>query len=339
MKWGIVILLILGLVAAACAALLMGTLNIKSPASGQKQPQKIEVAMARKSLNAGTVITKANIDTETVSRNELPEGNLVSPLQIIGRVLAWPVVEGQVFTEACLVPKGTASILASQIPDGMRVFSVPITSRARPDKILLYPGCVVDVLVEYKLNRTSVGEALSQTMLRGIRVLAISGDTVVSNPDEEDGGKKGSSRRGSLVVSLLVEPKQAEALQLAVENGSITMSLRNPLDKQQFVLEGSVLNRSTLLRSGATIPPTLLPTTPDEQELPAGQWLDPNGPPERITSDNESEKGSQNSVFGTEMSVPQPQPRYTRPSSRWPVEIIRGPKKEVEEFDNPENNP
>jgi Flp pilus assembly protein CpaB len=332
MKIGIVILLILGLIAAACAALLMGTLRIKSSASGQKQA-KIEVAMAMKSLNAGTIISKNDINTESVSRDELPQGKLVGPLKIIGRVLAWPIVEGQVFTEACLVPEGTPSILASQIPKGMRVFSVPITSRAKPDHILLYPGCVVDVLVEYKLSRNSKGEALSTTMFRGLRVLAISGDTVISNPDEEDNGKKSSSsRRGGLIVSLLVEPKQAEALQLAAENGSITMSLRNPVDDTLFAQEGSVLNRSTLINSGDTINSIIPSTYPEEQDFTNVQVFDPNDPLPRITSDNPQ----QDSVLGPKM---QPQQlRYPkRLNSRWQVEMILGRQKTIEEFDNPEN--
>jgi Flp pilus assembly protein CpaB len=334
MKWGIIILLILGLVAATCAALLMGTLSIKSPGSGQKQSQKIEVAMAGKSLNAGTIITQADISTETVPKNELPQGKLVSPLQIIGRVLAWPVVEGQVFTESCLVPEGTPSILASQIPKGMRVFSVPITSRARPDHVLLYPGCVVDVLVEYKLGRSSKGEALCTTMLRGLRVLAISGDTVISNPEEEDNGKKSSPRSSrGLIVSLLVEPKQAEALQLAVENGSITMSLRNPVDNTTFAEEGSVLNRSTLLSSGDTIPSIIPTSSLDDQDMTAGQWFDPYDPQQRLTSDNPIQ---QDGAFGPKME-PQ-QFRYPkRLNSRWQVEMILGRQKSIEEFDNPEN--
>jgi pilus assembly protein CpaB len=339
MKIGIVILLILGLIAAACAALLMGTLKISTSASVGRQTKHVEVAMAKTSLNAGTRITQSDIDTETVARDELPQGKLVGPLQIIGRVLAMPVVEGQVLTDSLFIPDGTPAQLASQIPEGMRAFTVTVSSRAMPDRILLYPGCVVDVLVEYKLPGRSQGDALSQTMLRGIRVLAISGDTVISNTDEEEGNKSDSknrrtSRGGGTRVSLLVEPKQAEALQLAVENGTITMSLRNPSDKHEFVEEGSVLNRSTLLRSGATIPPTVSTTIPEGQDWPAEPEIDTGNPQEqRITSDNQT----QGDVFGTK--IPVPQFRYpTRPKSRWPVEVIRGREKKIEEFDNPENN-
>ena len=329
MKWGIVILLILGLVAAGSAALLMGTLSIKPYGSGEEEIEKIEVAMARKSLNAGVIITLEDINTEIVKRDELPAGNLVSPLQAVGRVLGLPVVEGQVLTESCLVPEGTGAILASQIPQGMRAFSVPITSKARPDNILLYPGCVVDVLVEYKLGRSSKGEAVSTAMFRGLRVLAVSGDSVVTNPADEEGKSNRGSRRGGLIVSLLVEPKQAEALQLAVENGCITMSLRNPLDKRSFAMEGSVLNRSTILSSGSTVPSTVLSTNPNGHEFLDGeQWFDPNEQQnQRITPDNPM----QESIFDAKRPVSYPT------KSRWQVEMILGREKKIEEFENPEN--
>jgi hypothetical protein len=129
-------------------------------------------------------------------------------------------------------------------------------------------------------------------------------------------------------VSLLVEPKQAEALQLAVENGSITMSLRNPLDKLQFATEGSVLNRNTILSSGSTVPSTVLPTTPSGQEfLDKEQWYDVNEPQgQRITSDNTI----QGNMFDTQKAKPYPV------KSRWPVEFYLGQKKKIEEFDVPE---
>lgn len=325
MKWGIVILLILGLVAAGSAALLMGALSIKQPDLDKKEPE-IEVAMARKPLNAGTVITLKDITTEIVPKGELPQGNLLSPLQVIGRVLGLPVVEGQVLTETFLVTEGTGAILASNIPQGMRAFSVPITSKARPDNILIYPGCVVDVLVEYKLGRNSKGEAVSTAMFRGLRVLAVSGDSVVKNPAEEEGNGNRGSRRGGLVVSLLVEPKQAEALHLAVENGSITMSLRSPLDKKTFALEGSVLNRNTILNSGSMVPSTVLPTTRNGHEFLTGEeWFDPNE--ERITPDNPTQDG----IFDRQIPVPHPT------KSRWQLEIHRGRDKEIAEVDNPED--
>ncbi|MFC1792087.1 Flp pilus assembly protein CpaB, partial [Planctomycetota bacterium] len=306
MKWGIIILLILGVVAAACAALLMGTLKIGSSASAENQSESIEVAMAKVSLPAMTVMTLSHINKETVSRDELPEGPLASPARIIGRVLSVPVVEGQVLTESCFVTEGTGALLAAALPHGMRAVTVSVSSKSMPDRILLYPGCVVDVLVAYRLSsRASEGQALSTTMLRGIQVLAVSGDSVITNPnaEEESGTKKRSSSRGSL-VTLMVDPKQAEALQLAVENGNISLSLRNPLDRRLFELEGTVLSQGRLAHLGSM----LTPTVPHEQNLSEEQPISGDNPQEQgISSNNPQTPATTDSIFGQNVPVQQPQ--------------------------------
>ncbi len=187
-------------------------------------------------------------------------------------------------------------------------------------------------MVAYKLTRNSKGEALSQTMLRGIHVLAISGDSVVSKPEEEGGTKKRSSNRGML-VTLLVAPNQVEALQLAAENGNLTMSLRNPLDKKPVPEEGTFLNRNSLANEGDM----LTPTVPNEQDLPGEQRFDGgNQQNQRITSNNPQQEGSDDSVFGTQK--PKSINKYqNRKNSRWEVEVILGREKKVEDFDAPEN--
>ena len=170
--------------------------------------ETVEVAICKESLPTGTVITNEIIVKEVVSRNE--------------------VLEGQVLTEACFVKEGVGAKIDSQIPHGYRAVTVTVTSKIMPDRILLYPGCVVDVLVCYSLrNRDYGGETVSQTMLVGIHVLAISGDTVVSKTEGDGGAKKRISR--ATRVTLLVTPKQAQALFLAADNGSLSMTLRNPL--------------------------------------------------------------------------------------------------------------
>jgi Flp pilus assembly protein CpaB len=142
----------------------------------------------------------------------------------------------------------------------MRVVTVPVSDKTLPDKALLYPGCFVDVLTTWKLNRSRIPEvipdfivdvlikcklirnnrgAISITMLRRIQVLSIKRDV-----------------RGTF-VNLLVEPRQAEALQLAVKNGSISLSLRNPLDIERNPLDDYMKSRDRIIHSGSKLEPTV----------------------------------------------------------------------------------
>jgi Flp pilus assembly protein CpaB len=236
-----------------------------------------------------------------------------------------PVVEGQILVKSCFVTEGIGALLASQIPHGMRAFTVSVSSKSMPDSILLYPGAVVDVLVYYKLsNSNSEGESLSQTMLIGMKVLAVSGDSVVSKPEEDGGAKKRSS--GGRLVTLLVNTKQAEALMLAAEGGSLTMSLRNPLDRELVDKEASVLDRNSIGRKGETIQPTIS----NEQILP-GQWSD---------GDNPQDQAQSGVVYDPNIPVPQPEStnksQNSENSSR-DIEMIIGRVKTIENVDAPEN--
>jgi pilus assembly protein CpaB len=334
MKWGIIALVVFGLLAAACAALLMGALRVSSPAAAETSSPGIEVMTAKTSLPAMTVITLDHVVKEKVSKDDLPVGQqLSSPARIIGRVLNVPVVEGQVLTESCFVTAGNGSLLAAALPHGMRAVSVSLSGRTVLDPLLLFPGCVVDVVVSFRLPRSAKGEAIAVTMFRGLQVLAVAGESVVSNPNEADSKAKG--RSSSRTVTLMVDSKQAEALQLVADHGTISLAVRNPLDKKEFDTEGTILNQGTLATLGSVLPPAVFAAIQMEREQ-AQEIIssDPNTAVLRL--------GLQQPIL--------PQPGLQQPMLRQPISgaqyrtpqaerrvitVHRGPKIEVEELATP----
>ncbi len=273
--------LLLMLFFAACACLFLARpANEPRESVDEKQTETIEVARTRTSLPAMTVITHDHINDEMVSKGELPAGKLVSPLQVVGRVLAVPVVEGQVLTESCFVAESADAQLVAQIPHGMRAVTVSVSSRTTPDRKLLYPGCVVDVLVDYRLSSGTAGRPL--TMLRGIQVIAVADESVVSNPNvEEEGGAKELSTNRGTQVTLLVTSRQAEALQLALENGRILLSIRNPLDRidrERNPLNDYMLGRSSIVHKDEMIQPTI-----SNEQLLQEQLFDGDNPRWEVT--------------------------------------------------------
>lgn len=254
MKWAIVVLIALGLVAAICAAALVFFLRADS--TGKETPT--EIIVAAKSLPAMSVITSACISQDKVAKEKLPEGYLSAPVQAIGKVLSMPVVEGQVLTQSCFIAEGTGPHLAAALPYGMRAFGITLASYSITGG-LLYPGCLVDVLVTFKLpsNDRDSGQAISTSLLTGVEVLAVESATVASKSkrDADAPGVRTEGRR--LAVTLMVDPRQAEALQLAMENGSISLSVRNPLDKKPVDTDVTVLNQSRLAALGLTMGPTV----------------------------------------------------------------------------------
>jgi Flp pilus assembly protein CpaB len=69
-------------------------------------------------------------------------------------------------------------------------------------------------------------------MLRGIQVLAVSRETVVSKTEEDQTTKNRSS---GTRVTFLVTTKQAEALSLAQMKGDLSLTIRKPNDKRDIL--------------------------------------------------------------------------------------------------------
>ena len=319
MKWGLIILVVLGVVAAACAALLVGALGTNSSTQAQVA-SGIEVAIAKKSLPQMTLITADHFIKQTVSKNDLPQGQqLVSPTQVVGQILGVPVVEGQVLTASCFVPERTAQRLIGGLPDGFRLYTISVPSRGLPDRFLLNPGCVVDILASFRLSG-SEAEALSKHMLQAMEVVAVSGESVVSDPQE---AKDARQRSGSQVlVTLLVTSKQAEGLQLVVDNASsVTLLIRNPMDKTEVSTEGSVLKKGELASPASSLSPA---------DLKPGQGavgLIPSAP--EVTQPDNASRDLPAAAQPTFEAQPQ-----RRSNPRWGIDVIRGPARKTEEVPN-----
>jgi len=259
MKWTIVILVVFGMISAVATTILV---NVLRHGTSGDLSSIMDVLVASRPLPAMSVVTPSHIIKRKIAKNLLPEGYLLDPSQAVGKVLSKPVVQGQVLTKHCFITEGGGAQLAASLPQGMRAVSVPVSSHSVMGG-LLYPGCVVDVLATFSLTYTEreTGQAISTTLLQGIQVLAIQEVSVVSKPEPE---KKGvlDTRRGTsystLTVTLMVNSKQAEALQLASQNGHIMLAMRNPSDKQTTDIAATVLSEGQLAKFGSNLTTTVL---------------------------------------------------------------------------------
>ncbi len=237
MKWSVVGLGLSGVVAAVCAFMLTEALQVDARGANRADagpPPPVDVLVAARAIPAMTVLDAGAVKVKSVRADQKPERSIGSPVRVVGRVLAVPVVEGQVFTPSCFAGEGSAIHLASALPEGKRAVSVSLADYSRLDG-LLYPGSLVDVLASFRVPdpKGGRGDAVSTTLLQSIQVLAVDGRTVVST--DEDAAESRSPRRAGArrMVTLMVTVEQAGALQLATEHGTITLAMRNPLDAEQ----------------------------------------------------------------------------------------------------------
>jgi pilus assembly protein CpaB len=230
MKWAVVVLCLLGSVAAASAALLVHALRNPS-AAAPMGTSDVTVLIAKKAMPAMTVIDSSVVDVQVLPPDKAPAHCISSAVAVVGKVLTRPIMEGQAFTTMYFADPGSAQQLAAVIPNGKRAVGISVTNYAGLDG-LLYPGSMVDVMVSLKSGEGTEGsrrDAFTTTLLENVQVLAIEQQTVVSQNRVTNPIESGRANE-SHCVTLLVDSKQAKALQLAMEQGTLSLALRNPMD-------------------------------------------------------------------------------------------------------------
>ena len=227
-KWVTMGLVALGVVAAICAAVLVASLQ-GTPESATPVSQDVNVVVASRDLQAMTVLSDTDVVTRTVKQDLAPAGAFGDAVQVIGKVLTTPVSSGQAISAEAFTTDGSPMRLAAALPPGQRAITITLDERFGGTE-LLYPGCLVDVLATMRMPVGVEGnqdQPVTITLLQGVSVLAIRGQTVVAAATE-DGTQAQANPRPT--VTLLVQAREAEMVKLALEEGSVSLVLRNPHD-------------------------------------------------------------------------------------------------------------
>lgn len=232
-RWSIVFLALFGVVAAVAAAVLTASLSAQGiQAAGPAAPREVTILVAAHDLRAMETIRQEDLVAKTVPEKSAPESHYSDPAQVVGRVLSLPVIAGQAFARNSFPADGSGLLLAAHLPLGKRAVTLSLDDHSGLERII-YPGCIVDVVASFKMNASEdMGRAVSMTLLQNIEVLAVENSTVVNKEDAEqqEAHSTRSGTRRSLLVTVMVDSKQAEALQLGVQQGNISLAMRNPAD-------------------------------------------------------------------------------------------------------------
>jgi len=258
-RWSIVFLALFGVVAAVAAAVLTASLSAsRIQAAVPEQEREVTILVAAKDIPAMQTVTKSDVTEKVVKISAAPAEYYSDPAQIVGKVLSLPVVEGQTYNDDNFPAEGSGLLLATHLPKGKRAVQLALDDYAGLEG-LLYPGCIVDVVASFKVDSSAkIGRAVSTTLLQNIQVLGVEGSTVVhKETEEEQQGRTRASRnmQKSLLVTVMVDSRQAEALQLALEHGTISLALRNPGDEVVSDSEATLLAEGKLAQLAELLSP------------------------------------------------------------------------------------
>ncbi len=187
------------------------------------------VVVASAPISYGTVLQAEHLEVLSWPA-EAPEGSFSDPQALIGRAILVETVTDEPILEGKLAPVDGMGGLSAVIPRGKRAVSVRVNEIIGVAGFVL-PRTRVDVLVSIN-PRGDKENAASKVILQNVEVLA-AGQTTERDAE----GKP----RTVNVITLLVDPQEAEKLTVASHEGELQLALRNSLDLDKVETPGATL--------------------------------------------------------------------------------------------------
>jgi len=217
--------LVLGLVAAFMAKSMLSKNRGSEAATGPLVP----VVVFKADAQPGSLLTPDMVEVVHLDPKSVPEAHFTEIGQLAHRVVMNPTPKGLPVVESLLAVEGAGSGLQALIPDGMRAITVEVNEFSGVAG-LLNVGSTVDVISTFQAG--GVADTLTRTIVQNIRVTAV-GQRIGGTPDNENGLARS--------VTLLVTPKDAEAIELATNIGRPRLVLRGGRDGKPSPAEGVTL--------------------------------------------------------------------------------------------------
>ena len=228
-----------------------------TPATSAQSVDTTKVVVAASNMDLGTALRAEDLRVIDWPAKSVPEGAFHKSEELVGRGLIQPVVAYEPLLPGKLASPEAGAGLPPVIPEGMRALSVRVNDVIGVAGYVL-PGTRVDVVATVSPTQ-QVTDTTSKVILTNVQVLAAG--TKLDRNGEKD------KPTAVTVVTLLVDPQQAERLTLAATEGKIQLALRNPLDQATPATSG--VKPALLLGMQATTPKAVARVASAKPSAPA----------------------------------------------------------------------
>jgi pilus assembly protein CpaB len=180
-----------------------------------------KIVVAALDIQYGTKIEAAQIKLVEWPSGNVPKGALTDLAEAEGKIVKRDLVPGEPVLSDRISEHNGGSTLSAIVEPNKRAISVRVNDVVGVAGFLL-PGNRVDVLATRKVKR----RAITDTILEDIKVLAV--DQTASTDKDKPVVVR--------AVTLEMTPKQTEKLVKSREEGTLQLTLRNPLEEPKPVV-------------------------------------------------------------------------------------------------------
>ena len=188
-----------------------------------------KVVVAAVDLELGSKLTPQMLTVIDWPQANTPTGTFANQVELQDRVLRTSVPRGDTILASKLAPVGSAGGLSAVITDGKRAMTVRVNDVVGVAGFAL-PGNYVDILVNAQQESGNGNETkpITKTVLERVLVLAVA----------QEAGRDDTKPRLVNAVTLELTPAEAEKIDLARNVGTLSLVLRNQIDKATVLTAG-----------------------------------------------------------------------------------------------------
>jgi pilus assembly protein CpaB len=192
--------------------------KLPAPTAAKLQTRPVVIAVAN--LDLGATLRPEDLRVIDWPAESVPAGAFEHVEDVVGRGIIQPIVQNEAILPNKLASKEAGAGLPPVIRPGYRALSVRVNDVVGVAGYVL-PGTHVDVVATVNPTNQQT-DVTSKVVLTNVEVLA-SGTKIERDAEQ-------NKPIAVSVVTLLVNPIDAERLTLASTEGKIQLALRNPLD-------------------------------------------------------------------------------------------------------------
>ncbi len=217
----LILALVIGLAAAVYAA---------SWVAQRGNVASTKVVTAAVDIELGSKINPQMLSTSDWPSQSVPPGAFKDAKDLQDRVVKASILRGEAILDRKLAPVGTQGGLSAVIAEGKRAMTVRVNDVVGVAGFAL-PGNYVDVMVNAQQEtggKSRGANQISLTVLEKVLVLAVA----------QEASRDETKPKVVSAVTLELSPADAEKLDLARSVGTLSLVLRNQLDKNAVATSG-----------------------------------------------------------------------------------------------------
>ncbi|HWZ48644.1 MAG TPA: Flp pilus assembly protein CpaB [Herbaspirillum sp.] len=213
------------------ASALLGLAVVVMVADRVSQPAVAanKVIVANIDLELGSKLNPQMLSVIDWPQSSMPAGTFSDLKDLQDRILKTSVQRGEAILNNKLAPLGSLGGLSAVIADGKRAMTVRVNDVVGVAGFAL-PGNYVDILVNahQDMGKGSENKSITKTVLEHVLVLAVA----------QEAGRDDTKPRLVNAVTLELTPAEAEKIDLARNVGTLSLVLRNQIDKASIATLG-----------------------------------------------------------------------------------------------------